>query len=173
MITSTYKRILLAATLILALGALTGAYHKFYVSVTQVDINTDTHKLEISSRIFTDDLQTAILDKTGQKLGLGSAKELPRADSILFEYLRGNLIFSQEGKTLELSFVGKEIEADVTWVYLETKEPLLPGKPLEIRNSVIQEKFPDQKNLVNLKSGKKTLSQIHSREHPEYSYLID
>jgi len=167
------KRFLLAGFVILSFGVLSGAYHKFYVSITQVDINNDSHKLEISSRIFTDDLQATLLEKTGKKLGLGSEKVHPQADSILFNYLVSTLIFKQEGKDLELIYIGKEVEADVTWLYLESKEGILLNKPLEIRNGILHERFPEQKNLVNLRFGKQTSSQIHSRSHPEYSYQID
>ncbi len=140
--------------------------------MTQIDINKESRKLEISSRIFTDDLQAAVLEKTGIKLGIGSAKEYPKADSVLVNYLTSTLNFRQEGKNLDLIFIGKEIEADVIWIYLETKQGLNPDKPLEITNSTLQDRFPDQKNLVNLKTGAKTISQIHSREHPTYTYTV-
>ncbi len=140
--------------------------------MTQIDVNNDSHKLEISTRIFTEDLQTSVLDKTGIKLGLGSGKEFPKADSVLVSYLTETMNFRQEGKDLGVIFIGRELEADVTWIYLETKAGILLTKPLEITNATLQKQFPDQKNLVNLRLGKETISQIHTREHPTYSFAV-
>ncbi len=172
MIGFMHRRFAILGLIILSLMVLTSATHKFYVSITQIDINKDSHKLEISTRIFTEDLQASVLDKTGIKLGLGSGNEFPKADSILVSYLKETMSFSQEGKNLELIFIGKEVEADVTWIYFETKAGILLTRPIEITNSTLQKQFPDQKNLVNLRFGKETISQIHTSEHPTYSFAV-
>ena len=165
-----FKRSLTFVLIFMSCLALAGASHKFYVSITQVDINMNSHKLEISARIFTEDLEAALLAETGQKLRLGSDKEFPKTDSLLFEYLRTNLVFSQDGAHTALNFIGKEVEADVTWIYVESREAIAPEKPLTIRNEFLYDNFPDQKNLVNLKFGKQTSSQIHTKGHPEFTY---
>jgi hypothetical protein len=170
MIRLMFKRSLTFVLVVFSGLALAGAGHKFYVSITQVDINIESHKLEISARIFTEDLEAAMLAETGQKLRLGSDHEFPKADSLLFEYLMANLAFSQDGAHPGLVFIGKEIEADVTWIYAESREAIATEKPVTIRNEFLFEKFPDQKNLVNLKFGKQTSSQIHTKGHPEFTY---
>lgn len=167
-----YKRILLFGLIFFAPFLFTGSAHKFYVSITQVDINTVTHKLEISARIFTDDLEATLLAETGRKLRLGSVRENPQADSILFAYVLSSLDLGQPGNQLELAWVGKEAEADVIWLYLESIVPAKPEESFEIRNSYLYERFTDQKNIVNLRFGKETVSQIHTRSHPVYTYRL-
>jgi len=167
------KRFLLFSLTILSWVALTGVNHKFYVSITQVDVNKDSHKLEVSARIFSDDLEATILGESGQKLALGTEKEHPKADSILFSYMVSTLEFKQQGKNQELILIGKEVEADVTWIYLETRESISLTQPLEIRNGILQERFPDQKNIVNFKIGSQVSSQIHTKGHQTFTYLID
>jgi hypothetical protein len=83
------------------------------------------------------------------------------------------LEFKQDGAAMDITFIGKEVEADVTWIYVETKSPVSTAKPLLIRNALLQEKFPDQKNIVNLKFGKETVSQIHTKDHVSYSYPVE
>ena len=165
------KKCLFAALILLSLAGLSSATHKFYVSITQIDINSQSHKMEISARIFSDDLEASILAETGQKLRLGSGREHPKADSLLFDYLVACLNLKQDGKGLDLSFIGQEVEADVTWIYLETTTGISLTKPVTIRNVILHEQFPDQKNIVNVRFGKDTDSRIHTRGHPEYSYL--
>ena len=59
----------------------TGFSHKFYVSLVQVQFNPENKALEITMKIFTDDLEYAI---SGSKLsyGLGTETEPPQADSV-------------------------------------------------------------------------------------------
>jgi hypothetical protein len=167
-----FKRYIYFSFILISCIGLTAAGHKFYVSITQVDINNDSRKLEISARIFSDDLETTLLSETGQKLRLGSEKEHPKADSILFSYIRTTLNIRQDGTLLDLVFIGKEVEADVTWIYLESKTGINIDKPLTISNEYLFQQFPDQKNLVNLKFGKETTSQIHTKGKAEYVYEI-
>ncbi len=173
MIKGQLKRFLLSGFLLVSFLLFTGAYHKFYVSITQVDINTDTHKLEISARVFTDDLESSILALTGKKLNMGTVKEIPGADSVLFTFIRGELAMSQDGNPLIIKFVGKEVESDVTWIYLESVTGISMSQPLIIRNAMLHDRFPDQKNIVNLRFGKLTSSQIHTKGKPEYAYPLN
>lgn len=167
------KKGLFAVLILVSLAGLSSATHKFYVSITQIDINVQSNKMEISARIFSDDLEASILAETGQKLRLGSGREHPKADSLLFDYLAACLNLKQDGKSVELNFIGQEVEADVTWVYLETTTAISMTQSLTIRNVILQERFPDQKNIVNLRVGKDTDSRIHTRGHPEYPYLTE
>ena len=167
-----FKRSFLVGCILISFLVLTGAAHKFYVSITQIDINSDNRKLEISARIFTDDLEASILGLTGQKLRLGSDKVHPKADSLLIDWLFSGMNIKQEGHPLELIFIGKEVEADVTWIYLESREGISLNDALIIRNGLLQELFPDQKNLVNVRLGKQTVSQIHTKGKAEFIYQI-
>jgi len=153
----------------MSLVVFTGAGHKFYVSITQIDVNSQSHKLEISARIFSDDLEASILAATGEALRLGSGKEHLKSDSLLFDYLLPRLTFMQNGKLLEYVMIGKEVEADVTWIYLESRNEISTGEPLTIRNALLLELFPDQKNLVNVKVNKHTISRIHTKSRTEFS----
>jgi hypothetical protein len=164
-----FKKHLSIGFILMSLVVFTGAGHKFYVSITQIDVNTQSHKLEISARIFSDDLDASILDETGQNLRLGSGREHPKSDSLLMDYLLPRLNFKQGGSVVEYAFIGKEVEADVTWIYLESRKEISTSEPLTIRNGLLLELFPDQKNLVNVKVNKQTISRIHTKSHTEFS----
>jgi len=166
------KRIIKVAFICLLIVLSSGSSHKFYVSITQIDINPLSHKLEISSRIFTDDLEYSIIAQSGIKLWLGSNNEHPKADSLLFDFLNSNLIITQDSSHLDFIFIGQEVDADVTCIYAESKEGVQINDPIEISNSLLFDQFPDQKNIVNLSFGKNTTSQIHTNDHISYMYQI-
>lgn len=128
---------------------LTGFSHKFYVSLVQVQFNPENKALEITMKIFTDDLEYAI---SGSKLtyGLGTETEPPQADSVLFNYVKNNFKIKINGQYFSPVYIGKEVEMDVTWIYTEVEGVELINS-IEVSDRMLTELFEDQVNLINLK----------------------
>ncbi len=62
------KKTVRITLLLILFGTMTSmALHKFYVSVNQVDFVPNKKALEISSRIFIDDIDLALEKKYGKK----------------------------------------------------------------------------------------------------------
>ncbi|NJO02889.1 MAG: hypothetical protein HC880_15480 [Bacteroidia bacterium] len=100
-------------------------WHDFHTSIAEVDYNDRSKSLEISLRVFTDDLELA-LSRLGQLEGLRldhSKKHHPLIERYLARYF-----YVSDPKSQKLSFVfhGKEMEADVTWIYFEIPTKKLP-----------------------------------------------
>ena len=64
------------------------AWHKFYVSVTQIDFVPNKKRVEITSRIFIDDLEKALEKKFKKKFYLTTSNEIENADVLIQEYLK-------------------------------------------------------------------------------------
>jgi len=64
-----------------------GWAHPFYVSLCQVDYNNQNHTLEISVKIFADDLLRAIENKGISDLHLGEDMENPESGKYIFNYI--------------------------------------------------------------------------------------
>ena len=131
--------------LILSFFLLTSFYHKFYVSISEVNHNKETAAVEISMKIFTDDLEAALEEMTTQKLWIGDPeRELAATDSLLAIYFDKKLTISINEEEKEAIFIGKELEADVTWCYLEIQDvPVISS--ITIDNRILVELFDDQK----------------------------
>ncbi len=136
--------------LLLSFFLLTSFYHKFYVSISEVNHNTETAALEISMKIFTDDLEAALEADTAEKLWIGDPdREVAATDSLLAVYFDKKLIINVNEAERKVVFLGKELEADVTWCYLEIQD--VPAvKSVSIDNRILMELFDDQKNLVHI-----------------------
>ena len=133
--------------------------HQFYVTITQIDANAEAKSLEITVKIFTDDIEKTLEKETHEKLRLGSKRQNPRAGDLIFNYLRKNLKLQIDGKPAELDFVGFEVELDVTWCYLEV--PKVPDpKKITIRNTILLDAFDAQTNIVHFKIGKEQKSLL-------------
>jgi hypothetical protein len=132
--------------------------HDFHTSLTEINFNPKTGSLELSVRVFTDDLELTLTNFNKGKL---IKIEDPEAivDPLIEQYIRKNLALISPEKEVKFGkFYGKEKEADATWIYLEIFD-CKQLKNFTLYNTIMQEMFEDQTNLVNIiyPSQKKTI----------------
>jgi len=139
---------------VMAAILLAGAWlkHEFYVSLTEIRYNQDTGRLEISMRIFPDDLDLALKRKHGISTRLATRLEPPEADSLLERYLDDHFDVEVNGEKVRLTYLGKEPEADAIWCYLESETVTVPVT-IRVLNSILMGDFEDQVNLVQVYVG--------------------
>ncbi len=149
-----YKKFKLSALFLLLLFSLTlnGYAHKFYVSLCRIHYVPDSARLQITIRIFTDDLEKALWEQDVSEVRLGTDREPPEADSLLSAYLLRHFSLLVHERPLPLHFLGKEVSYDVTWCYLEADD-VKPFDELKVESDLLTEHFPAQINLVQLSAG--------------------
>ncbi len=139
--------------------SLAGVQHPFYVSVCQIDHNPQNQSLEITLKVFTDDLEVTLEEKKDEKLFLGSDRETSFADSLIMEYLYKKLQIRVNQQPAQMKYLGKEVEMQVTWCYVEIKG--VPDvRKLEVINTIFLETYDTQTNLVNIRVGEKKKSML-------------
>lgn len=126
--------------------------HPFYVSICQIDFNKENQSLEISVKTFADDLILALENAGAKKIYLGEEKENPETDQFIFDYLKSNLKIKVNGKLFNFRFVGKEIETDVVWTYLEI-EGISALNEIEVECSILVEVLETQSNIIQINDG--------------------
>ncbi len=126
--------------------------HPFHVSVTEVKYKEESKSLQISSRIFLDDLEVALRVTSGyEKLDITSEKDWAIVDANLKEYVLANLKLHGGKGPLEVSYLGAEIEKDVMWVYLEI-EKVKKIKSIKVVNRLLTDIYNDQENIVHFRA---------------------
>ena len=147
------KIFFLFCILLLGGGVLTSARseHAYHVSVTRMRYEATQKTLEISVRAFTDDLEK------GLSLANGNRHFVLRDDDqnnpYVERYLRQHFALAgPDRKIRPFQYLGKEQEADATWLYLEVP---FSGNPegWVLRHDFLMEAFDDQVNMVNVKWG--------------------
>lgn len=132
----------------LVLSLLAFRSHDFHTSITRMDYNAKDKAFEISIRVFTDDLEKALSkDNSGQKIVVVNND---KNDPLVEKYIRKHfaLVTAQKQKKA-YSYVGKEQEADATWIYIEIPaQEAVSG--FSLQNTIMHDLFDDQINLVNL-----------------------
>ncbi len=137
--------------------------HPFYISVCQIDYNPDTDTLEMSFRIFTDDLEQALETMGSNRLHLGTEREAEKADLYIGRYLARNVEFQINGRRVNAAFLGKEVDTEATWCYVEIADiPVLDT--MTVTNTLLFETFEDQVNLVHVKANDQKKSLVFNRQ---------
>lgn len=125
--------------------------HDFHSSLAQVQYNPQTQSFEVSLRVFTDDLELALARMSGKERVVVEVNST--ADPLIEQYLKQHFALLNAQKQRQLAtFVGKELETDVTWIYVEIPMPENTAG-IGIQNSVLTEIFDDQVNIVNFRYG--------------------
>ena len=110
---------------------------------------------QISIRIFTDDLEKGISEDNSKRIF--SIKNNDQNNPFIERYIRKHFILTSTQKKAEVQYLGKEEEADATWIYLEIPFSENP-EGWKLQNTILMEVFDDQVNMTNVKTtaGRKT-----------------
>ena len=122
--------------------------HKFYVAVYQVNFAPEKKMLQITSRIFVDDLNKALEKKYSKKAFFGTEKESPEDLILVKKYFSENLLFKVNGQSKAIQFLSKELEGDVLICYCSIKE-VAKINTLEIQNSILVDWNSEQQNIMH------------------------
>ena len=116
-----------------------GIYQVNYVPVKK--------RIEITTRLFVDDLNVVLEKKYNKKTALGLTNESAEDEILLKKYLSEHIFFKINGSKKAFQFVSKELDNNVLVCYLKIMDvPKINS--LEIQNDVFVAQFPDQQNLV-------------------------
>src|SRR5688572_1701844 len=116
----------------LTLVILFNIFHPFYVSVTEIEQNQKTGKLQVSTRIFYDDLEKALDKRYKTNINILKPVNKQQVDALISGYVKEHLKIKADNKEMLLKYVGYEIEEEAAWCYFET------DKTDPVRNLYIQ-----------------------------------
>ncbi len=151
---------------LLALGL---SFHPFYVSLTQFSHNSKEKSIEISVRIFTDDLENTLSTFSGKRLDMARPASPQQADAILHAYLKKHLAVKVNGTYRAYNYVGFEINEESVWTYLEITG-VAALKELQVENSLLHDYKKEQVNIVNVKANGE--DQSRKLDYPDRTLIF-
>jgi hypothetical protein len=130
--------------------ALVGWLHPFFVSVTEVNHNATDKTLEISIRIFTDDLENTLrMYAPGKKIDLINPPSGGGMDTLIKQYIQSKLRLEVNGQYRIPDYIGFERVEESVWAYFEiTGVPRLSN--LKMVNPLLYEYKKEQINMVHV-----------------------
>ncbi len=134
--------------LFLSLSAFT--FHKFYMGVFQVNYAAEKKMIQITSRIFIDDLNNGIEKKYHKKSYIGTEKETQADVDLLKKYLSENFTIKINGQSKTITFLSKEVESDDVLVCYSRIKDVEKFKTIEISNSILVDWNAEQQNITHI-----------------------
>jgi len=133
------------------------SFHKYYISVTQVDYIENKQSVQITTRIFIDDLEKVLRERYDENLVLGEKNEPKSVDQYIEAYLKDKIKVKINGKDADLIFIGKEYDMDIAQCYIEI-DKVKKINSIEISNKVLLDLYDEQQNMVKTKINSKQKS---------------
>jgi hypothetical protein len=147
--------------------------HPIHVSVTEIEYSEKNKSLQITTRIFIDDLELSIRKQTGQEsLDIIEPKNGTTTDQLVSAYLKEHFRILIDGKPARINYLASEIEDPAIICYLEI-ENVKKLKTIEVTDTVIQETHDDQSNLVHITYKSPVRSYRLVREKPTEIYKFE
>ncbi len=144
----------------------TAAIHKFYVSVTNVEYAEKDGSLQITTRIFIDDLEEVLNARYEIDTQLNTEDENESSNELISKYLTSKFVIRINGEHRAFEYLGREYRDDLIVCYLELQGiSLTEIRSIEIQSDLLTELFEEQQNVVHLKIGPKKKSFILVREN--------
>lgn len=145
-------------------------FHPYHVSVSEIRFNKEAHSLQITERIFLDDLEQALRVSTNNEEFV-MMEDSAVTNQYLQKYFESHFEIAIDGVNITFQYLGSEMEDDVIWCYLEVPD-VDTFNSIKLVNQILTETFDDQKNLVHFKIGDEKKSFILSESDftAEYHY---
>jgi hypothetical protein len=135
----------LAGTLLLAAPA---SAHRVHAGVTEIAVNPRTGEMEVMHRVFAHDLLEAL---GRNQLDADAFLATPEGLETVGAYAAARFrLADAEGRLLDLSYVGAEVEGEFAWIYFAAPEPPVQNAFI-VDNDLLADMFDDQVMMTNLR----------------------
>lgn len=165
---STLKKLIF---LLITIPLVSFTLHKYYLSYTKINYAKDSKSLQITMKIFTDDLENALNKEFKIDSKLNSDKEINSLDKHLSEYIKDKFSVEVNNKKKNYTFLGKEYKNDETNIYLEI-ENIKNLKTITVTNKMLMEMFSDQQNIIKIKINNFKKSFIFTKNNHTDSFSL-
>jgi hypothetical protein len=144
------KKVMSYGLLVFCLVSLSSfGLHKFYMAIYQINFAPEKKMLQITTRIFLDDLNKGLEKKYNKKVFLETNKESDEDVNALKKYLAENFSIKVNGQIKTIHFLSKEMDGDVLVCYLNAAA-ISKINTIEIHNSILIDCFSEQQNITHV-----------------------
>ena len=151
---------------------ITASFHPFHVSVCEIEHDPETKALQISQRVFLDDLEETLNHVYNIQIDIVKPENKAFRDSLVKDYVMKHLIVTVDGKQRKRSYLGHEIEKDVLWCYIEYYG-IKKVKTFSITNTVFFELYDDQNTILQVEMNGETKNKRLTKLKPTEVFEFD
>ena len=159
------KTFFVGMLLLLFVGLTSFGAHKFYVSIYQIEYAPEKKMLQVTSRIFIDDLNGALERKFGKKFFIGEKQETAEQLALMEKYFAANVAIKINGKAKPLELRSKEMENNVLICYFRAVDVPKITK-FDITNKMLFDYVTEQQNIIQTNVSGKKENLLLTTENP-------
>jgi len=137
--------------------------HRFYTAIFQINYVAEKKMIQITTRIFADDLNDTLKNQYHKTTFLGTDKETSEDIVLLKKYLSDNFKLTVNGRPQAMNYLSDEVEDNVIICYLNIKD-VSKINSLAIENSILIEIHPEQQNIIQFNNNGTKKSLLLSSE---------
>ncbi len=148
--------------------------HPLHLSFSNLEFNDKEQRWELIVKIFWDDLEDSVKERTGVDLGLTSGKVHPEAFDIMKGWLTDRLVihFNQQAIDSDAWISqGWELKEEAVWMRFAFRYDRTVRR-VRIRNTILFDYFSDQKNLLIFTQGKHQKAYQFKHGKPEVQFSL-
>ena len=140
--------------------------HPIHISVTEINYSEKSKSLQITSRIFIDELELGVrAQRRAPELDILDPPPGLTTEQLIKDYYSLHFKVKIDGKPVKLNYLGHEKE-DISLISYIEIENVKKIKTVEVLNSLITEIHDDQSNLVHITYKSPVKSARLTRENP-------
>ena len=155
------------ALLALCLQASAPLPHKFYLSNTSIEFNAQTRAIEITSKIFTDDLEHAIEAQCYRYHSL--YPQSPEVFELVKKYIGEKLSLQVAGRNVVLNFIGYSVDNDMTTLFIEGN--YFDPNQVVVNNTILLDLYSDQQNIVEVRWNGQSKREYFTRDKTQFQFI--
>jgi hypothetical protein len=126
-----------------------GLFHPFYISITELSYNAKDKTIEISCKMFAEDLEETLKKNYKAPVDLSLAKDKPALDKFIPDYINRHFSLSVDGKAVKLNYIGYEKDKESAYCYFQVDNvPVI--KKIDINTSLLHDFNEEQINIVHV-----------------------
>ena len=145
------KKVIIFICFMLFFWTLTSfSFHKFYIAIYQIEYVQEKKMLQITSRIFIDDINEVLEKNYHKKTHIGEKNQTTEDIVLMNKYISDKFIIKVNGQYKPLQFVSIEVENNILIGYYKITD-ISKIKTLEVKNSILTDLFPEQQNIIQSK----------------------
>lgn len=138
--------------------------HKYYSSITKVEIDENEKLLKIHTQLFVDDFEEVLKERYNMSSLVFSDLSQKEKETIE-SYIAKKIQIKVNRSLVELSYLGCEIEDELLYIYLESEITDIV-KRIDVKNTLLQDVFTEQHNTVDVNYKNKVKSLHLHAEAP-------
>lgn len=146
--------------------------HAFHVSVCEIEFDEKQRQIEITHRIFLDDLEMALTNWSKETIDVLNPSNPKKLDEMIGRYLSERTTYTLNGKKVSATYLGSEKEESVMYGY-QVITDVKKMKSLKVENLLLMETYDDQTNIVHIESNGESKSLKLSNSDKSGEVIFD